>query len=453
MEQMDLVAQFIACTSWSGLPEAVRRKARMALLDVLGCILVGTRAPVSQITARFAADTWPGAEASILGQGLQATACGAAFANGYAANALDLDDCAKYTRGHPGAQIVPTALALAEATGRSGAEMVAAIVVGYEIAHRAARIWHAAHTTFQACASWGSVACAAVAAHVLGLSPEQTKQALGIAEYYAPNVPMMWDVDHPSMAKHGIGWGAMTGIMAAQLAQRGFTGVPSLFGLPSYADWVNDLGSHFVMEDGVVWKRYACCAWTHAAVLAAKQLMQASGFHPDDIARLRIEGFHEAIRLGARVPQTTEEAQFNMAWPVAAMLVYGEVGPDQVLDTGLQDDRVQRLVKKTELVESATLNDLYALAVKGDPRGRYASAVTIVLNDGTRLESGVVEGEINYPCRGWDEQGLERKFRWLVRQVLDGATTERALDAVWQVDHLPRVSVLTELVSSCRRSV
>ena len=65
--------------------------------------------------------------------------------------------------------------------------------------------------------------------------------------------------------------------------------------------------------------------------------------------------------------------------------------------------------------------------------------------------TGMVEGEINYPCRGWDEQGLDRKFRWMVRHVLDETTMERVLDAVWQVDHLPRVSVLIELVSSCRR--
>ena len=62
----------------------------------------------------------------------------------------------------------------------------------------------------------------------MGLDQETIKNALGIAEYHAPNLPMMRDIDHPSMVKHGIGWGAMNGIVSAQLAERGFTGVPSI---------------------------------------------------------------------------------------------------------------------------------------------------------------------------------------------------------------------------------
>ena len=80
---------------------------------------------------------------------------------------------------------------------------------------------------------------------------EQIGHALGIADYHAPNLPMMRDIDHPAMVKHGIGWGTMTGITAAQLAARGFTGVPSLFGQEEYAGWVADIGQHFVMAGGL----------------------------------------------------------------------------------------------------------------------------------------------------------------------------------------------------------
>jgi len=77
-------------------------------------------------------------------------------------------------------------------------------------------MWHDHHAIYQACGSWGSVACAAVACHLLRLPQEQIKHALGIAEYHAPKLPMMWDIDHPAMVKHGIGWGAMNGIVSAQ---------------------------------------------------------------------------------------------------------------------------------------------------------------------------------------------------------------------------------------------
>ncbi|MGB9594589.1 MAG: MmgE/PrpD family protein, partial [Anaerolineae bacterium] len=97
----DAAAQFIAGTRWQDLPPAVQRMARMAAMDTLGATIPGTRTPVSRITARYAARTWPGDSATILLHGSRASAIGAAFANGYAANGIDIDDCGLFTKGHP----------------------------------------------------------------------------------------------------------------------------------------------------------------------------------------------------------------------------------------------------------------------------------------------------------------------------------------------------------------
>jgi 2-methylcitrate dehydratase PrpD len=447
MNGNDIVSAFIAGITWQALPAAVQRVARMALLDTLGATLVGTLTPVSQIAAGYAADTWPARQATILLHGRRSSAIGAAFANGYAANGVDIDDCALYTKGHPGAQIMPTALALAEARAASGAEMLAAMVVGYEVAHRTARIWHATHDVYQACGSWGSVACAAVASHLLGLEPEQIKNALGIADYHAPNLPMMRDIDDPAMVKHGIGWGAMTGISAAQLAARGFTGVPSLLGLDAYADWVGDIGQHYIMAGGIAWKGYACCAWDHAAMKAARQLVAAHHIQLAQIARVSVEAPYETLRLGTRLPQTTEEAQFNLAWPVAALLVDGEVGPAQILGHRLDDPQIRSLAEKVEVVEAKDLSELYTLAYKGDPRGMYAARVTITLHDGTNYKSGVVQGNINYPQQGWDEERLADKFRWLAGHVLDRARIEDLIQMLWHFEELPEVGHFTKLLA------
>ena len=150
----------------------------------------------------------------------------------------------------------PAALAVAERVGASGTQLLEALVVGYEIASRAGRCWHDHHHTYQSCGSWGSVACAAVGAKLMGLEKDQIKHALGIAEYHSPNAPMMRDIDHPTMVKHAVGWGAMNGIMAAELAFRGFTGIPSILGFEKYRDWVSSLGSEFIMTDGVGIKRW-----------------------------------------------------------------------------------------------------------------------------------------------------------------------------------------------------
>jgi 2-methylcitrate dehydratase PrpD len=442
----DLVAQFIADVTWDTLPAPVQRKARMALLDILGATLVGTLTSISRITTSYAMSTWPGDEATILLHGQRASTIGAAFANGYAANGLDIDDCALYTKGHPGAQIFPTALALAEKLGLDGSQMMAAMVVGYELAHRTARLWHDHHAVYQACGSWGSVACAAVACHLMRLPPERIKHTLGIAEYHAPNLPMMRDIDHPAMVKHGIGWGAMNGIISAQLAQRGFTGIPSILGFERYRDWLADIGQHYIMVDGVIFKEYACCAWAHPALDAAQGLRGQYDFEVDDIAHIRVEGFHETVRLGTKLPTTTEEAQFNLAWPLAVLLLDGEIGPDQMLEHRFDDERAKALASKIELVESDKLSELYRRAVMGKPGGKYATVVTITLKDGRQLASGMVESGIRYP-QGWDESHMEEKFRWLAGHVLEEDRIEPLVDMVWHFEDVDDVHELTRLVA------
>lgn len=442
---IDLAGEFIANTCWDALPVPVRQKIRMCLVDDVGATLSGTLTRVSRITAEYATEAWCGDQATILLHGLRASAVGAAFANAWAANGLDIDDGAQYAYGHAGAQIFPAALAVAESLGLSGSRLLTAMVVGYEVAHRVGRCWHDHHRTYQACGSWGSVACAAAAANLMDLTPEQAKHALGIAEYHAPNLPMMRDIDHPGMVKHGIGWAAMTGVISAQLASRGFTGIPSILGFEEYRGWVSDFGRNYLIVDGVAWKGkgFACCSWAHGAMEGASHLVKEHGLTLEDIATIRVQGFHETARLGTRLPTTTEEAQFNVAWPLAAMLVDGEVGPEQTLEHRLNDAQIIDLAQKVEIVESEELNELCRLYESGDPRGRFASIVRIRLNDGREFDSGMAESSEKHPPSGWDEKVMEEKFRWLTGYVLDEARIDGLLDMLWRFEDVPTVREFT----------
>ena len=405
-------------------------------MDNLSATISGSRTQVSRIAAEYAAACMPGEDATILMHGKSATIPGAAFANACASNGLDTDDGARYAYGHAGAQLFPSALALAEARGLTGKDLLTATVAGYEVAHRIGRCWHEDHDIYQACGSWGSVACAAVASHLMELDVEQTRQALGIAEYHAPNLPMMRDIAHPAMVKHGIGWGALTGIMAAQLANLGFTGIPTLLDSEEYKHYAEDIGQNYLMVDGVGWKAkgYACCGWAHAAAEGSRKLLDENNIDPFRIDKIIVETFEESAALGTTLPNTTEEAQFNLAWPVAAMLVYGEIGPEQTLEKRLQDKTIRSLAAKVEVRESEELNELCRLFTIGDPRGRFASSVTLILDDGSELESGLVDGEFSYPPRGWDTRRMEEKFHWLVDPVLGQARADRLVDLVWAFD-------------------
>ena len=448
MDGNEIAARFIRSTDWDGLPEAVQHKVKMCLADIVAATIGGALTPISDIVAAYAPVAWPGDDATILLHDTRARAAGAAFANAYAANGLDCDDGAQYTRGHPGAQVFPTALALSEKLGLGGGAMLAAVVVGYEISHRFGRCWHRyQHPVYQADGSWGSVACAATAANLMGLDTATIMQALGIAEYHAPNLPMERDLVDPAMVKHGHGWGAMTGIVAAELAERGFTGIPSLLGFEEYQDWVATLGDEYIMVDGVDFKRYCSCGWTHMAIAAVKKLRREHGWDVEDIAAIRVEGHHWTAVLHTSHPTTTEEAQFSVKWPLAAYLIDGEVGPDQILETRFDDANINALVDKIELVESEELNDLYRPIFEGKEDGSSVSRVVIRLKDGATLDSGLVSDACRISARG-DESRLEQKFRWLTRYVLEENRIDPLLEMLWHFDELQDVG---EFVALLRR--
>jgi 2-methylcitrate dehydratase PrpD len=445
MDGNQLTAEFIAETRWKDLPVEVQEKARMCLIDSLGATLAGTLTRVSRICAGYARETWPVDKATILLQGKKSSAVGAAFANAAAANGIDADDGLQYAYGHGGAQIFPVALSVGESLDLSGKRLMAAMVVGYEVAHRFGRCWHEDHAVYQACGSWGSVASAATAANLMALNSNQAWHALGISDYQAPNLPMMRDIDHPAMVKHGIYWGAMNGVMSAEMAARGFTGIPSLLGLEKYRDWTADIGKNYIMPDGVIWKKkgYACCGWAHAGVEGAHELVRKNEIVLEDIERITVEAFHETVRLGTKLPATTEEAQFNLAWPIAVMLVDGEIGPRQMLEKRLNDPIVKTLAQKVEVVESEALNRLCRLYEKGDPEGGFASIVTIRLKDGRAFTSGLKDGGMALSKGGWTREMMADKFQWLAAHVMEQKKIDEILDMAWHLDEMDSVRELT----------
>ena len=448
MDGNTFAAQFIRDANWDDLPDDVQHKAKMCLVDITSAMVSGVLTPISDLTADYAPVAWAGNDATILLHNKRASVAGAAYANATAANGLDSDDAIAYTRGHPGAQVFPTALALSESLGLSGKEMLTAVVVGYEIASRHGRCWHDhLHPVYQACGSWGSVACAATAAKLMGLDIDTTKHALGIAEYHAPNSPMERDLIDPTMVKSAIPWAAMTGVISAELAQRGFTGVPGVMGFEKYNDWVTTLGNEYIMLDGVDFKSHCSCGWGHMAIQAAKNLKDEHDWNLDDIEAITVKGYYWTTVLHIAHPTTTEEAQYSVKWPLAAYLVDGEIGPDQILEARFGDEHINVLVDKIELVESEEFNRLYQPCFEGqtDDESVTGSQVFIRLKDGRTLDSGLVSDSCRIAASG-DEQLIEKKFRWLCGYVLEKDRTEQLLEMLWNFEKVPNVAELTALL-------
>jgi 2-methylcitrate dehydratase PrpD len=237
----------------------------------------------------------------------------------------------------------------------------------------------------------------------------------------------------------------MTGIVAAELADRGFTGIPGLLGFQEYQDWVSTLGDEYVMLDGVDFKQYCSCGWGHHAIAAVQKLQREQSWEIGDIASIRVEGHHWTAVLHTAHPITTEEAQFSVKWPLAAYLIDGEVGPDQILESRLSDASIKTLVDKIELLESEQLDDLYRPRFEGRDEGLSASQVVIRLEDGRRLDSGPVSDSCRIEAHG-DEERLEGKFRWLTGYVLEQDKIDRLLEMLWHFEALQDVGELAALL-------
>jgi 2-methylcitrate dehydratase PrpD len=275
---------------------------------------------------------------------------------------------------------LPTVLAFADALHQlDGQEFLTQIVIGYEIATRAGIALHATACDYHTSGAWNTIACAALGARNLQLDPQQTLEAMGIAEYHGPRSQMMRCIDYPTMVKDGSGWGAMTGISAALLAQEGFTGAPALTVQESKvaSSWA-DLGLRWRILDQY-FKPYPVCRWAQPAVEAAMDLARAHRFRAEDISGIEVWTFHEACRLATRVPTSTEQAQYSLPFSVAAALRHGRLGAPEVANDGLEDPLTHKLSTAMALHEHKAYNELF-------PAERWAH-VRVNLQDGTQLDS------------------------------------------------------------------
>ena len=425
------IAGFIHATSFEDLPPDVVSTLQRCCLDVLGVAVAGRTTDLSRIIVAHARRSFGAAEdpADIMFTGTTASSVGAALAGGMTVDAFDAHDGHRLTKGHAGAAVVPAVLAVMsslERAGRrsSGRDLLAALAVGYEVALRAGIALHSSVSDYHTSGAWNALGVAAAVARLLRLDVETTRHALGIAEYHGPRSQMMRCIDHPTMVKDGSGWGAMVGVSSALLAESGFTGAPAVTveSERTATHW-QGLGAGWQLLQQY-FKPYPVCRWAQPAVQAVSDLMAAHGVAGERVADIEVLTFHEATRLAGHTPRTTEEAQYAIAFPVAAMLVRGRLGAEEIAPAALQDSAILALSRRVVLRES----ERYSRAF---PAERWAE-VTLTLTDGSVLRS-VPTTATGDPENPLSDREVRQKFGRLCADLLplqDVVALEDAVDAL-----------------------
>ena len=173
-------------------------------------------------------------------------------------------------------------------------------------------------------------------------------------------------------------------------------------------------------------KPYAACRWAQPAVAGCLRLVKEHRLRPADLSRVKVRTFKAAAALSRKPPRNTEEAQYNLAFPVAVALLDGAVGPVQVLPPRLFDPDVLELAARLEVEVEAEFEARFP--------AKAVAAVEITTRGGQVFASGPVEARWEPPDTLPTDDELKAKFLWLAEPVLGRAETRRLLDFIWTID-------------------
>lgn len=428
-------------------PPATRQLLLTCLLDILGVAAGARDNQTSSILRRYATEHYPAASlgSRILFDGQRVHPLGAAWAGGFCVDSLDAHEGHFTSKGHVGATVVPALLALADAYleqghAVSGEEFVSALCIAYETGLRAGAALMATAPEYHASGAFSGVGVVCGAARLLGLDEETFRHALGIAEYFGPRCPMMRLVDHPSMLRDAHGAGAYAGVNALLLAKAGVTGAPAETVERSdvAAHW-NDLGERWEI-DAQYFKPWPVCRWAQPALTALQALKTAhAGIDAGNVESIRVETFHESMRLQGHSPANADEAQYALAFPLAAMICRGQLGPEEVTGAAIQAQDIRALSARVEIVEADDLSSRFPEEI--------LSRVHLRLKDGRELSSPTMAAKGDPATRMSDEE-----FREKFHRMAGGALTEghrKGIEKeVFELATSPSCAALFELILS-----
>ncbi len=452
------LSAFAAGLSFSDLPAAVVAHVRLAVLDALGCCLVGATLPWTRMVAAQVLDEGGRDEARLIGMNGKVPQAAAVLVNSTAGHAFELDDIHRDSIIHPNSIATPVALACADALGGiDGREMITAIVAGYEVANR---VGMAGGTDlllrgFHPQGTGGALCAAAVAGRLYRLDAETMRNAIGIAGSLGAG--LMAAQEGAMVKRLHSGNAAAAGVRGVLLARRGFTGISNLveadYGgfLSSFAGDVDmsriaeGLGERWeTLATGI--KPYATVTSIHAALDSLKKLMADNGLGAADIKRIRV-GVSTPTFVHCCWPykaQSVTAAQMNMYYGLSMIALDGEAFVRQFVDARIADPAVLAFIER---IEAAVDPEIDALGREY----RHMARMTVETSDG-RTFSHEERHRRGSPENPVSEADLIAKFRALAANSLSAADIDAVVDACAALDRSADVRGLTDLVAHAARS-
>ena len=440
-----VLAEFTFGVRGDALPQEAVAAARMCVLDWLGSAIAGSVTEPGRMIRNVAQMLGDGGPATLIPEGRLVPVTSAAFHNGAVSHIVELDDLHRASILHPGAAVIPAALATAELVRASGPDFLAAVVAGYEVAIRVGeavtpshyRYWHTTGT----CGTFGA---AAVSARLLGLDVGGIASALGSAGTQAAG---LWEfLADGAMSKHlHPGKAAMNGVLSALLAREGFTAASRILEgekgfframASSYDESrvTEGLGNSYRIA-GMSFKVHASCRHTHSAIDTALDLLRRRRPNPADITAVHVETYQVALDVTSNSqPDSAYSAKFSLPFCVALALCRGKAGLAEFTEGTLHDPLVRKVMGQVSLVVAPDLDAVHP--------AQWPARVTIWMRDGRTFTA-----QTDYPCGDPENpvtvSDLERKFSDLATPVVGGLISRHLAATIGTLDTLPHVGEMT----------
>ncbi len=406
------LGQFVADLSPNRLPEEAARVARMGFIDCIGTMIAGRKEDCVRIMTDVLA---PGDGPATLTFGSRKSpAPEAAWINGTAAHALDYDDVG--LRGHPSTVLVPAILAEAETLGSSGADMITAYVAGYEVwaelFRRDSGLLH--QKGWHPTGLYGAIGAAAACAKLRKLDPE--KSAIAIALGGSQSSGLMSNFGTMTKPFHA-GKAAHAGIMAARLAEAGFTANTDALEHPQgFLHAISPKGDEdrtseplagkewAILIQGLGIKKYPTCYCTHRAIDCVLDMVAETAIKPDDVTKITVNiSDYFATVLRNHQPDTGLAAKFSIEFAMASGIIARRVGLRELTDEFVQRADIQALMRKVEIVTTTEYDAEMPGAAPFDQ-------VVVELTDGRTVAGEPVRRATGHASRPLSEAQLYDKF-------------------------------------------
>src|SRR5215469_4337050 len=445
-QQIEELAQFVARTQWEEVPEPVRRHVKLVLLDTLGVILAGSERPeVRQLRDRLVRTA--GIGATVLASGWpNHDPRTAALLNGIAGRSIELCEGLRFVSGQAAMQVLPGVLAVSEQLGSSGRDMLAAFVLGYDVAARLAGGFTPrplAHQNGQV----SLLAAAAAGARLHRLDTDGISRAMRIATTLLLTPSYTNAVAGATTLNVAGGMSGFAGALAPELVLAGFEAqrdaieeaLSNLVGSGFTPEGITDeLGTRWEITRNY-FRLYACCNPIHPALDCLQEALAALLPRPEEIERIDIATYRFASVMRNPEPANYFASKYSLPHAAATMAVRGAAGFTALNDSALEDPIIAALRRRVHITEDTAMTELA-------PRLRPAS-VTVTLTDGRQATKrrDSHRGDFNEP---FAEAEIRDKFRELAGTVL---THEGVAAVESAVDHSEEWQSLDELTGLFRR--